>query len=362
NNAFQLGRKLERFKCFGVQDGHVFDPAGIAQPRVFRPYTRIVEPCRDRVTVDNLAVLILKQVGTITMQDAWTAGVHGGAMLVTFQTAATSFHADDLDALVVEEGMEDADCIRTAANRCDHNIWKPAFLLQNLLACFVANHRLEFTHELRIRVRTSGSADEIVGIFDVRDPITQRLIHSILERAMTGTYRLHLCTQKLHAENVRLLTLNVGGAHIDDTRQAETCCHGGGCNAVLASTRLRDDARLAHAFCEQDLAEAVVDLVAASVVQVLALEEYLRAAKMAGEVFGMVELGGTTSVMGGKRLQFRLKLRVCFRLVPMLFQIKDQGHERFSYEAPAEDAEHALLIRTGPEGIWFNRLGHAAPH
>src|SRR5690554_3594088 len=149
---------------------------------------------------------------------------------------------------------------------------------------------------------------------------------------MAGAYRLHFCTQKLHAEDVRLLALNVGGAHIDDTRQAETCCHGGGCDAVLAGTRLRDDARLAHALCEQDLAEAVVDLVTAGVVQVLALEEYLRAAKMAREVFGMIKLGRTASVMGGKRLQFRLKLRVSFRLVPMLFQIKDQGHERFSHE------------------------------
>ena len=59
---------------------------------------------------------------------------------------------------------------------------------------------------------------------------------------------------------------------------------------MLAGAGLGDDARLAHALGQQDLAEAVVDLVRARVVQVLALEIDLRAAEVPGEAFGEVEL------------------------------------------------------------------------
>ena len=47
---------------------------------------------------------------------------------------------------------------------------------------------------------------------------------------------------------------------------------GGGRHAVLARARLGDDALLAHAPGEKDLADGVVDLVRAGVGQVLALE------------------------------------------------------------------------------------------
>ena len=72
---------------------------------------------------------------------------------------------------------------------------------------------------------------------------------------------LTLAPKQLHAEHVRLLALDVGRAHEDLARQSEARAHGGDRDAVLAGARLGDDARLAHAPGEQDLAEAVVDLV-----------------------------------------------------------------------------------------------------
>ncbi len=60
-------------------------------------------------------------------------------------------------------------------------------------------------------------------------------------------------------------------------------------DAVLAGAGLGDDARLAHALGEQDLAEAIVDLVRAGVVQLLALEIDLRAAEMLGQPLGEIE-------------------------------------------------------------------------
>ena len=58
---------------------------------------------------------------------------------------------------------------------------------------------------------------------------------------------------------------------------------------MLARTGLGDDPRLLHAAREQDLAEAIVDLVRASVVEVLALEIDIRAAEMLGETLRVIE-------------------------------------------------------------------------
>ena len=57
------------------------------------------------------------------------------------------------------------------------------------------------------------------------------------------------------------------------------CADRGGGHAVLARAGLRDDAGLAHAARQQDLAEHIVDLVRAGVVELVALEVDLRAAE-----------------------------------------------------------------------------------
>ena len=72
--------------------------------------------------------------------------------------------------------------------------------------------------------------------------------------------------------DVRRLPLDVGGAHVDLARQAVRGAHRRDRDAVLAGAGLGDDARLAHAAGEQDLTEAVVDLVRAGVVELFALE------------------------------------------------------------------------------------------
>jgi hypothetical protein len=55
---------------------------------------------------------------------------------------------------------------------------------------------------------------------------------------------------------------------------------------------LGDDAGLAHAAGQQDLAQHVVDLVRAGVVQLVALEVDLRPAKMLGQALGEIERRG----------------------------------------------------------------------
>ena len=74
-------------------------------------------------------------------------------------------------------------------------------------------------------------------------------------------------------ESDKLLGLTAGGdlALVDAALEAEHGAHGGGGHAVLAGAGLGDHAGLAHALDEQGLAERVVDLVRAGVVQILTL-------------------------------------------------------------------------------------------
>ena len=113
--------------------------------------------------------------------------------------------------------------------------------------------------------------------------------------------RLHrhdLGAEHLHAEDVRLLPLDVDGAHVDDAFEAEAGAQRRRGDAVLAGAGLGDDALLAHAPGEQDLAEHVVHLVGAGVVQLLALEVDLGAAEMLGQALGEIERARPADIVG----------------------------------------------------------------
>ena len=73
-----------------------------------------------------------------------------------------------------------------------------------------ADHALEIADQLGIGVRAGGGADDVEGVVDVRDPVAQRLVHRVLERAArrwsTGA---HFGAEQLHAEHIGLLPLDI---------------------------------------------------------------------------------------------------------------------------------------------------------
>lgn len=83
-----------------------------------------------------------------------------------------------------------------------------------------------------------------------------------------------------------MLLGDVDGTHVNLAFQPEQRGCGGQCDAVLTRTGLGDDGRLAHAFGEQGLSEAVVDLVGAGVVEVLTLEDDPCPTELLGESVG----------------------------------------------------------------------------
>ena len=161
----------------------------------------------------------------------------------------------------------------------------------------VADDALEIAHHRRIGVRAGDGADAVEGVVDVGDPVAQRLVHRVLQGLRAGLHGHDLGAEHLHAEDVRLLPLDVDRAHVDDAFEAEARAERRGGDAVLAGAGLGDDPLLAHAPGEQDLAEHVVDLVRAGVVQLLALEVDLGAAEMLGQALGEIERARPADIM-----------------------------------------------------------------
>src|SRR5690606_40729048 len=107
--------------------------------------------------------------------------------------------------------------------------------------------------------------------------------------ARTRLDRDDLGAQQLHAVDIERLPAHVLLTHVDLTGHAETRGDGGRGNAVLTSTGFGDDALLAHVFGEQTLADGVVHLVRAGVIEILSLQVNLRAAEHFAPAFGVVQ-------------------------------------------------------------------------
>ncbi len=213
-------------------------------------------------------------------------------------------------------------------------------------------------------MRPRRRADAIEGVGDIRHPVAQRLVHRVLQGPRARLHGNDLGAEHLHAEDVRLLPLDVDRAHIDDAVEAKARAGGGGGDAMLAGARLGDDALLAHAPREQDLPEHIVDLMRAGVVELVALEIDLGAFALAralphivGDALGEIERRGAPDIVLVEARELLVKRRIGLRLLVRRFKIEHERHQRFGDETPAENAEAAVFIRAGAEGIG-NRLVH----
>ncbi len=264
--------------------------------------------------------------------------------VIDVQPVTRRLDADQLDAVVLDERVEHADGVGTTADTGDHRVGQAAFLLQDLFARFLADDRLEVADHFRVGVHAGGRADHVIGVVDIGDPVAQRLVHRVLQRAVAIGHRRDRGAQQAHAEDIGFLTLDVGGAHVDRARQIEAGADGGRSHAVLARAGFRDDAGAAHALGQQDLADAVVDLVRAGVVQLFALQVDLGAAEMLGQPLGEIERAGTTDIEGHQVAEFAPEGRILFRVTPRLGQFQHQRHQGLRDIETAKFAKPSLGI------------------
>ena len=67
----------------------------------------------------DLAVLVLQQIGAVAVQHSGAAGAERGCVAAGFDTFAGRLDADHIDAGIVKEGMKEANRIRAATNAGD---------------------------------------------------------------------------------------------------------------------------------------------------------------------------------------------------------------------------------------------------
>src|SRR4029077_19895872 len=153
---------------------------------------------------------------------------------------------------------------------------------------------------------------------------------------------------------------DVDRTHIDDAFQPEARAQRRRRHAVHAGAGLGDDALLAHAPRQQNLAEHIVDLVGAGVIELLALEIDFRAAArkaggrlsaMLGEPLGEIERRRPADIMGQITVHLFLKSRIGLGRCVSLLQFQNERHQRLGDEAAAIDAEMPVLVGPGAEGV-----------
>ena len=168
--------------------------------------------------------------------------------------------------------------------------------------------------------------------------------HSVLEGACTGLYPADLRPHEPHAVDVERLALHVLHAHVHHALESHQGRGRGGGDAVLARAGLGYEAGLSHLLGEEGLAEHVVDLVGAGVVEVLPLEIDLRPAEVLGHPLCVVQAAGTSSVIVQERLELPLELRVVLVAVIGLLQLDDRIHQRLGDVLPPMRSEPSIRV------------------
>ena len=199
--------------------------------------------------------------------------------------------------------------------------------------------RLEIAHHHRIGMRAGDRADDVEGAVDVGDPVAHRLVERVLQRLRARLDRHHLRAEHAHAVHVGRLALHVLRAHVDHAFHAVARRHGGGGDAVHAGAGLGDHARLLHVAREQRLADGVVDLVRAGVVQVLALDVDARAAALLGQALGEIDRARAADVVLELVAELGVERRILARALVGDAQLVQRRGERLRDEHAAVGAE-----------------------
>ena len=209
----------------------------------------------------------------------------------------------------------------------------------------VADHRLEVAHHGGIRMRPRHRADDVERVTHGRDPVAQRLVHGVLERAAPRLDDVDRRAEELHAEDVQALSPHVLRAHEDLAPHAEERGHGRGRDAVLSGAGLGDETRLLQAARQERLTDRVVDLVRAGVEQVLALQEDARAAEPAGEVPCGVERRRPTCVLAEPARELASERGLPAVALPGTLELQERGHQGLGDVASSVLAEMAARVR-----------------
>ena len=183
-----------------------------------------------------------------------------------------------------------------------------------------------------------------MGVVNTGSPLAHSLGNRVLQCSSTARYGYYGRSEKAHTVDVQRLTLGVLLAHEHDALHAEQSRRSSSCNSVLTCACLRNEAGLAHFLREQSLSEDVVYLVRARVIEVLALEVYLRSAERICQLLRVVEQRRSARVFLEQVVELAYELGVVLVVLVLLFELYDGVHQRLRDILSAVYAEASLFI------------------
>ena len=192
-------------------------------------------------------------------------------MLIRVDALAGRFASDHLHILVVDERVEKANGVAPSAHAGQEVVGDASLLLGHLLPHLASDDALEFADHLGEGCGTHDRADDVVSVVHPSGPLAERLVDRVLEDPGTFLDGMDLGSEQLHPVDVERLPLDVVHSHEDLALESEVGRQRCGGDAVLSRAGLGDDSLLAHLLGEEALADHVVDLVRAGMVQVLPL-------------------------------------------------------------------------------------------
>src|SRR5271166_3026062 len=154
NDSFQASQRAASVERLLVAGRDIFGAPLIVQPGVLRPYRRIIQTSRNRMGRGDLPRLVLQHVGIRSLQHARAAAVETRGVLAQRVATSSRLDANQFHLAVLQELVEKADCVRTAADAGDERSWQPALGFENLLASLLADDAVEVAHHGRVRMRS----------------------------------------------------------------------------------------------------------------------------------------------------------------------------------------------------------------
>ena len=307
-------------------------------------YARIIQSGGDGVRFLNLPVLVLDNVGASSMNDAQFAEGDGGGRHARFHSFTAGFGENYLRAFVVDIVVNGSGGIASAAYAGYEIVRTIApFLFHELLLNLLADNRLQACHHIGIGMRAYGGADDVIGVGRVAAPVAYGLVGGVFQGHVAAGYGDYGCSQHLHFLYVDVLTLHIGLAHIYDALHIHQCADGGGGDAVLSRSCLGDDAVLAHAARQQNLADGVVDFVRAGVVQVFPFQ-INPATVLLRQAFGLIQRRRTPYVVAQQLVVLPLEILTLQNVEIGVLQLLYTSVEYLGNVCPAEFSVIAFFV------------------
>ena len=131
--ALEPGQKLESFQGFAVPDRDEFDPAASAKVGQLGADSGIIEAGAQGMGGQDLAVVVLKEDGFITLDDADSAvRSEADRVFSGFRSPSARLNPDASNLSPIQKRVEEAERVGSSPDASHQNIRYPLFRLQDL--------------------------------------------------------------------------------------------------------------------------------------------------------------------------------------------------------------------------------------